>query len=110
MLHSSRALGLPLDPSQLPDDDAVSALKAVASPEDDAVMRIVLTGGTDAAGDSTCWMRCGPLTPTNRPDGLTIGVGIFRVSDADPLARHKTLNYWARRNLEYERALAAGVG
>jgi branched-subunit amino acid aminotransferase/4-amino-4-deoxychorismate lyase len=113
MRRSARELGLPLDPAQLPDADAVAELLRADGREGDALLRIVLSGGLDEGGGSTVWMRSAPLPPAC-PEG---GAVLFpnqphekpmRTHREDILARHKTLNYW-RYRLAYQRARAAGA-
>ncbi len=105
MRRSAAALGLRLDPRNEPDASAVRRLCDAAGfgPESDARLRITMTGGSGADGASTLWMTAGP-PPPEFPD--TRGIRIDRtmlVDPADPLVRHKTLNYW-RRRIEQERA------
>jgi branched-chain amino acid aminotransferase len=119
MRRSARELGLILDPGDLPDAEAVRQLLAKAArteprpPEGsraDVRLRIVLSGGAPGAGrdaeKSTVWMTAGPLPPA-----MTGGARIVRsilADPGDPLARHKTLNYW-RRRIEQARAAEEGA-
>jgi branched-chain amino acid aminotransferase len=106
--RSARELGLPLDPSALPDADAVASLLRAEGVAGDVVLRITLTGGTSPTGGSVLWMRSAPLPPPPRAGGAVVVRSTLRVDPDDRLARHKTLNYWARR-LAYEEARAAGA-
>ena len=105
--RSAAALGLPLDPANLPDAAAVSSLLAANGAAGDTLLRITLTGGTSAPGSSVVWMRSGPLPPP-ASEGGAIVAGTWDVAREDLLARHKGLNYWSRR-LAHERAIAAGA-
>jgi branched-chain amino acid aminotransferase len=105
--RSARALGLPLDPSALPDEGAVAALLDANGAEDDVLLRITLSGGFDEVEGSTLWMRAGPLPPPMRQEGAVVDLGSWGVVRSDPIARHKTLNYWTRRQA-YERARSLG--
>lgn len=105
--RSAATLGLRLDPRNEPNSAAVHRLCTAAgfNADSDARLRITMTGGSGADGASTLWMTAGPLPP-ELPD--TQGIRIDRtmlVDPADPLVRHKTLNYW-RRRIEQERAAA----
>ena len=105
MSNSARALGLPtLTADDLPDEFAIRELLQADS-RTDALIRITRTGGGAVA--PTLWVRTGPM-PLEIPEpGATIVEASFRVDCDDPLARHKTLNYWARR-IAYDRALEQG--
>lgn len=110
MQGSARALGLVLDPDDLPDEAAVQALAAARTgpgPDGDVRLRIVLSGGGPGGGDrSIVWMTAGALPPAT-PGGARIVRSIL-ADPEDPLARHKTLNYW-RRRIEQARAAAEGA-
>lgn len=107
MRRSARELGLRLDPDDLPDEAAVRALaQGDPSTTGDLRLRIVLSGGSPGAGRSSVWMTAGPL-PAANPAGARIVRTILADPD-DPLARHKTLNYW-RRRIAQERAAAEGT-
>jgi branched-chain amino acid aminotransferase len=105
--RSARALGLPLDPTALPDDDAVAALLDANEAEDDVLLRITLTGGFNEVEGSTLWMRVGLLPPSMRHPGAVVDQGAWQVFRDDPIARHKTLNYWLKRQA-FERARSLG--
>jgi branched-subunit amino acid aminotransferase/4-amino-4-deoxychorismate lyase len=114
--RSARELGLPLDPGQVPDCRAVLELRQASSVPagQDIRLRITLSGGLAAAiggrdrdpGRSVLWMTAGPLPPPLPRPGAKVTRSI-RVLPDDPLARHKTLNYW-RRRLAYSQALEEG--
>jgi branched-chain amino acid aminotransferase len=112
MERSARALGLPLETRQLPDSRAVSRLiasnEASLAPGEDVLLRLTCSGGlaTTPASGSLVWMTAGPLPPPFRGPGAVI-TQFIEVAGDDPLARHKTLNYW-RKRLAYAQALAAG--
>jgi branched-subunit amino acid aminotransferase/4-amino-4-deoxychorismate lyase len=113
LIASARALGLPLEPGQLPDARAVALLVAasrdVVPAGQEARLRITLSGGlasTPSSG-SLLWMTAGPLPSPHRMPGVIISKS-FEVAADDPLARHKTLNYW-RRRIAHDKAIAAGA-
>lgn len=106
LARSARELGLPLDPGQFPDHSAVSSLLNADGRGSDALLRITLSGGTSETAGSVLWMRSGPLPPPLE-QGAIVG-GSWHVERDDPLARHKTLNYW-RRRMHYEQARAEGL-
>ena len=108
MIGSARALGVPLDPAALPDAEAVAALLRADGRAGDAVLRITLSGGLSGTAGSVLWMRSAPLPPPAPPGGAGVVPSSLRIDPSDSLARHKTLNYWARR-LAYEEARAAGA-
>jgi branched-subunit amino acid aminotransferase/4-amino-4-deoxychorismate lyase len=107
MTRSAEELGLPFDPTALPDQEAIRRLLAANGMTGDAMIRITLSGGTSEGGRATVWMRSAPLPPPAPSDGAVIGFAGLRF-DLDPLARHKTLNYWSRR-LAYEQGRAQGA-
>lgn len=113
MSHSADALGLLLDHDDLPDSAAVARLEEAATPtgSGDIRLRIVLSGGRSAtdpdAEKSIVWMTAGPLPPPTRTGGARIIRSIL-ADPQDPLARHKTLNYW-RRRIEQARATEEGA-
>jgi branched-subunit amino acid aminotransferase/4-amino-4-deoxychorismate lyase len=110
---SARELGLPLETDQLPDSQAIAELieasRDIVPPGEDARLRITLTGGlaTAPSSRSLLWMTVGPLPSPYREPGVIISESIEVVAD-DPLARHKTLNYW-RRRIAHSGAIAAGA-
>lgn len=105
MARSAQVLGLPpLTVNDLPDERSIQDLLQADS-RTNALVRITRTGGGAVA--PTLWVRTGPL-PLDIPKlGATIIEAPFRVDCDDPLARHKTLNYWARR-IAYDRAVEQG--
>jgi branched-subunit amino acid aminotransferase/4-amino-4-deoxychorismate lyase len=102
---SARVLGLPLDPAALPDEEAVRALGHADGHAADARFRITLSGGVSATAGSTLWMRSFPLGHDLFEEGLVLGP--VRPARTDPLAVHKTLNYWPNRRM-FEDARADG--
>jgi branched-subunit amino acid aminotransferase/4-amino-4-deoxychorismate lyase len=103
---SARALGLPLEPRQLPTEEDVANICEAVSFEGDALLRIVLTGGRTCTDGSVLWMRVEPLPPPVSASGVSVGQPV-RVDLCPELARHKTLNYWSRRRAR-ERAESSG--
>ena len=111
--RSARELGLFLDIAHLPDAWAVHRL--IEANRDslnfglDARLRITLSGGRSnpaIPGSSVLWMSVAPLPPVLRASGALITLECEVLED-DPLARHKTLNYW-RKRLAQEKAAACG--
>ncbi len=107
MTRSAAALGLPLDPAALPDAAAVGRLVQANGAPGDALLRITMSGGKSGTEDALVWMRQAPLPPPLRAGGAVVEFASWTVAEGDPLARHKTLNYWSRR-LAYEQARVRG--
>lgn len=105
--RSSRELGISLNSVSLPDQEAVARLVEAEGIGGDVALRITLTGGRDAIQGSTLFMRTRPLPVEMRREGAVVDIGSWRVPVFDPLARHKSLNYWTRRRA-YESAQAMG--
>lgn len=106
--RSAAALGLVIEPSSLPGPDDVERLSAAAGLPD-ALFRLTATGGTTSGGPSTVWMTCRPLPPAPPAEGIVVGPVPWSIDRNDPLARHKSLNYWHRR-LAFESAAPRGLG
>lgn len=107
--RSAKALGIPLESSSLPNQAAAHDLKAAENVREDVLLRITATGGGPAGSwPATVWLRTAPLPPTLRRSGAVVGIAECHVCWDDPLARHKTLNYWARR-IAAERAYDQGA-
>jgi branched-subunit amino acid aminotransferase/4-amino-4-deoxychorismate lyase len=105
-LRSSAAqLGLPLDLTVLPRQEAVRDLVRADGRDGDARLRITLSGGLSAARGGTLWMRSFPLPAPPRDGGVVLGPAW--PARTDPLACHKTLNYWPNRVM-FEDAKARG--
>lgn len=97
LCRSAEALGLPLNPAELPDHDAVNVLRrADGLGEGDRVIRITASGGTTERNSSRVWMRTLPLPAEPPPGGVRLGV-IQTIAPGNPLDRHKSLNYWWNR-------------
>jgi branched-chain amino acid aminotransferase len=113
MTNSARELGLPLEPSQLPDAQAVFQLieanRASLTPGQDVRLRLTLSGGlaTTPVSSSVLWMTAGPLPPPIQEPGTVI-THCIQVAADDPLSRHKTLNYW-RKRVAHAQALEGGA-
>lgn len=106
--RSAEALRLPLDPKALPDARAVSMLLQADGRAGDAMLRLTLSGGLSESGGSTVWLRSYPLPPTSREGGARVTIaGSLRVDSRDPLAGHKSLNYWRLRHA-FDEARADG--
>jgi branched-subunit amino acid aminotransferase/4-amino-4-deoxychorismate lyase len=110
MIRSAADLGLPLVPTALPDPEAVARLLRTVGGADggDVLLRITLSGGRSDGGGSRVWMRHAPLPPPSNETGAAVTLAPWTVAEADPLARHKTLNYWSKR-LAFEQGRAAGA-
>jgi branched-subunit amino acid aminotransferase/4-amino-4-deoxychorismate lyase len=104
--RSAAELGLPLDPSQLPDSTAISRLRQRNGITHDVVVRITLSGGITEHEGGRLWIRLAPLPEPQRASGARVIPAPWTVSADDPLARHKTLNYWSKR-LAHDQARAA---
>lgn len=107
MTRSAAELGLPLDPTALPDEGAVAELLRANRHEGDAVLRITMTGGTAPEGGAVVWMRSGALPPAARAGGAILD-RFWGVAYGDRTAHHKCLNYWHRR-LAHDEAGARGT-
>jgi branched-subunit amino acid aminotransferase/4-amino-4-deoxychorismate lyase len=108
MTRSAAALGLPLDPGTLPDGEAVGRLSRADRRTGDVLVRITLSGGRSDHDGARVWMRHASLPPPPRETGAVVVPAAWTLAHDDPLARHKTLNYWSRR-LAYERGRIAGA-
>ena len=99
MQRWARELGLRLESGQLPDAKDVAELieanRPSLAPGQDARLRLTLSGGlaTTPSSGSVLWMTVGPLPPPI-PEPGSVVTQFIEVAADDPLARHKTLNYW----------------
>ena len=105
MSKSAEALGLLIRPTDLPDERAVIDLIRAEGEVGDARLRITASGG-EVGRPSTVWMTSAPLPGDGEAGGATID-HFWQVSTRDPLARHKTLNYWGKR-LAHDEAVKWG--
>jgi branched-chain amino acid aminotransferase len=105
LTRSAATLGIPLDSLALPAAEDLRNLALADGRAGDAMFRITLSGGINESGGSTLWMRSFPLPPPAAEAGLVVGPA--RPARVDPLASHKTLNYWPNR-LMYEQARREG--
>jgi branched-chain amino acid aminotransferase len=112
MWGSARALRLPVEAAQLPDARAVARLieasRQILPSGQDVRLRLTLSGGVVAGtkASAVVWMSAGELPESIRGPGAVISRTIS-VAPLDPLARHKTLNYWYKR-IAYEEAKSRG--
>ncbi len=104
---SAEALHIPLDAASLPDADAVAELLRESRVEGEARLRVTATGGVSTSEGSTVWMQCDPLSP-DASTGAVLVPAPWPIVFDDPLARHKSLNYWSRR-LAFEVARQRGA-
>jgi branched-chain amino acid aminotransferase len=97
MIRSAIRLEIPVDPARLPDDLAVRQLLEAQGASGDRMFRITATGGSDLG--SVVWMRSPhPIdVKTDWPASLNVALDTWAIDHHDPLARHKSLNFWARR-------------
>jgi branched-subunit amino acid aminotransferase/4-amino-4-deoxychorismate lyase len=93
MIRSAGDLQLPIEPASLPDEAAVRVL---LDAEGDRMIRITATGGT-STNPSVVWMRSGPLPEPPSEKGASLLLEAWNIAPTEPLAGHKTLNYWSRR-------------
>jgi branched-subunit amino acid aminotransferase/4-amino-4-deoxychorismate lyase len=111
--RSASDLGLPLEPGQLPDArdlaDLIAASRGAVPGCQDVRIRFTLSGGlaTSPPSASVLWMSARALPPPLDRPGAVVN-GSIEVAADDPLAHHKTLNYW-RKRVAHEEALAAGA-
>jgi branched-subunit amino acid aminotransferase/4-amino-4-deoxychorismate lyase len=105
MEHSARELGLRFDSDHFPDDQAVLGLIeanriARSGSIEDVRIRITLSGGRSDPEfppiPSVLWMTIGALASPGANRATVIQQSI-QVAVDDPLAWHKTLNYWRKR-------------
>jgi branched-subunit amino acid aminotransferase/4-amino-4-deoxychorismate lyase len=108
MTRSAEELRLPFDAAVLPDQEAIARLLAANDLGGDAMIRITLSGGTAEGGPAVVWMRAAPLPPPTPPGGVVVDFSGWTPFKGDPIARHKTLNYWSRR-LTFEQGRARGA-
>ncbi|WP_435006220.1 aminotransferase class IV [Tundrisphaera lichenicola] len=94
MLKSAKLLHLRIDPSQLPSEQDVARLLEADGVVEDQILRMTASGGTESG--STVWMRSRPLTGL-LTSPIRLELGSWTIHHDDPLARHKSLNYWVRR-------------
>jgi branched-chain amino acid aminotransferase len=106
--RSAETLQIPLHPASLPDAGAVADLLRESRMRGEARLRITATGGVSASAGSTVWMRCDPLSPDPTTTGAVLVPAPWPIVYDDPLARHKSLNYWSRR-LAFEDARRRGA-
>lgn len=107
MSRSAEELGIPLDRDALPDASAIAELLRANEIDGEALVRISLSGGRSGTEGSTLWMSANPLPSSPTSDGLAVDIGTWDVVRNDPLARHKTFNYW-RRRIVFESAQRSG--
>jgi branched-chain amino acid aminotransferase len=112
MRRSARELDLPLDADDFPDvravTDLIEANQDSLSRGQDVRLRLTLSGGvaTTPSSSSVLWMTAKPLPTPIHTSGAVITLSMQVVTD-DPLARHKTLNYW-RKRIAQAQAIQAG--
>lgn len=104
---SALALGIDLDPASLPDHAAVERL-VMAHELPDALIRLTVSAGRPPLLHPVVWLTAGPLPPPTAWSGWRVVDAPWPVAIDDRLARHKTLNYWAKR-MAHEYALSLGA-
>jgi branched-subunit amino acid aminotransferase/4-amino-4-deoxychorismate lyase len=105
--QSAKALGLQIDPADLPDEQAILNLIDAHQISGEAVVRITVAGG-ELGGNARVWMRTFPAPASFRGAGAILVLDGYGLNWYDSLARHKTLNYWSKRRA-YERAREQGA-
>jgi branched-subunit amino acid aminotransferase/4-amino-4-deoxychorismate lyase len=103
MLKSAEDLKIPIDPAHFPDEHAVAQLLEAKGDPDDQLLRITASGGSPGVG-SVVWMRARSLDRSALKESFRIELGRWTIHRDDPLARHKSLNYWNRRIAREEAA------
>ena len=106
MLRSAEELRLPIDPANFPEAEAVRALLEAEGAREDRMLRITASGGA-ASETSLVWMRSAPLPSLMGENGASLLLNAWKVAPEDPMAHHKSLNYWSRR-LAFEEAQRRG--
>jgi branched-subunit amino acid aminotransferase/4-amino-4-deoxychorismate lyase len=81
--------------------------EARSQDDPDLMLRITLTGGLSEVGGAALWVRTARLPTPSHREGARVTIGDWQVDLGEQLARHKTLNYWARRRA-YESARRLG--
>jgi len=99
---SARVLGIDLDPTSLPDAMAVSAMLLENGLREDVRLRI------NATGSGVVWLDFEWLSTAKSKVGATLVPAPWPIVFDDPLARHKSLNYWSRR-MAYDAARSQGA-
>lgn len=111
--RSAEQLGLGLEPEQMPEPADLIALIQASGLSGDARLRLTLSAGPASRTPGQLWAEAGPLPPPPPSEGQILLQGpdpeaaTWPVFASDPLARHKTLNYWGKR-LAHEAAQALG--
>ena len=105
--RSARVLGIPLAGVNLPTQADVSDLVQSTGPTD-ALLRLTVSAGRSSAVRPTAWMTINPLPSPAAPSGYRVVDAAWTVAIHDPLAQHKTLNYWAKR-IAFDQAHEAGA-
>ncbi len=109
LIRSAVELRLPLRPAiDLPDAEAVAALRRANGYENDALLRITMSGGLSETECGVVWMRARPL-PSTSDAMVRIRGRRWSIERDESLSAYKTLNYWRKRRI-FERAQADGYG
>ncbi len=107
LTRSAVELGIEVDPASLPTRADVSSL-IEAHTLSDALIRLTVSAGRPPLLRPVVWMTASPLPPPSAPSGWRVVDASWPVAIEDRLARHKTLNYWAKR-LAYDHAQSLGA-
>jgi branched-chain amino acid aminotransferase len=105
LMRSAARLGIAVPHESLPDEHAIADLMAAEGLAGDCVLRLTLTGGRSPSDPGLAWLKTMHLPFDMRANGLDVILGGDILHRDDPLARHKTLNYWGRW-LVHEQAIA----
>ncbi len=108
MRRSAHALGISLDDGSLPTLKDVGRLLDANHSLPDSLVRLTASAGRAPDLRSTPWMTVAPLPAPPPRHGQRVVDAPWTVSVDDPLARHKTLNYWSKR-IAHEQAQASGA-
>jgi branched-chain amino acid aminotransferase len=96
MMGSAEILRIPIDPAHFPEERDVARLLEAQGEPADQILRITASGGSPGVG-SVVWMRARSLDRSAPKESFRIELGRWTIHRDDPLARHKSLNYWNRR-------------
>ena len=105
--RSAMDLGIDLDGLKLPDPSAVDQLtRANNLPE--SMIRLTVSAGRPEKVRPTAWIATSVLPADPPSTGYRVVDAPWPVALEDRLARHKTLNYWAKR-LAHDHARSLGA-
>ena len=106
MRRSARTLGIALNGMVTTLEEVERLLEA--NQMTDGLVRLTASAGRSPDLGSSLWMTVAPLPPEPARAGYRVVDAPWTVAVDDPLARHKTLNYWSKR-IAFEQAQASGA-